>query len=63
MSNKETIDILGQLLSGNKQVMMLKARQTGKSDVSSSLMAWHNLHHKYERSRKRKETINRIFNI
>ena len=63
MNNRDVIDIFGQLLNSNKEIMMLKARQTGKSDFNSSLMAWHNLHHKYERLRKRKETINRIFNI
>ena len=62
MDNKETIDIFGQLLSG-KQFVMLKARQTGKSSVTASLMAWKNLHSKYERSRLRKETIKRLFNI
>lgn len=40
-----------------------KARQTGKSNVTASLMAWHNLHSKYERARTRKESIKRLFNI
>ena len=40
MDNKETLDIFGQLLNGNKQAMFLKARQTGKSSVTTSLMAW-----------------------
>ncbi len=61
--NKETLDIFGQLINGNKEVIMLKARQTGRSNVASHLMTWKNLHSKYERARLRKETINRIFNI
>jgi len=61
--NKETLDIFSQLLNSNKEVMMLKARQTGKSSVNASLMAWHSLHSKYERARLRKESIKRIFNI
>lgn len=63
MNNEETLDIFGQYLNGNKQIMMLKARQTGKSSVTTSLMAWKHLHSKYERSRLRKETIKRLFNI
>ena len=63
MDNKETLDVFGQLLSGNKQFMMLKARQTGKSSINASLMEWHNLHSKYERVRIRKERIKSIFNI
>ena len=62
MDNKETIDIFGQLLSG-KQFVMLKARQTGKSSVTASLMDWKNLYDKHERVRLRKETIKRLFNI
>jgi hypothetical protein len=61
--NKETLDIFSQYLNGNKQIMMLKARQTGKSNVTASLMAWKHLHSKYERVRLRKETIKRLFNI
>lgn len=62
MNNEETLDIFGQLLSG-KQFVMMKARQTGKSSVAASLMAWKNLHDKHERVRLRKETIKRLFNI
>ena len=62
MNNEETLDIFGQLLSG-KQIMMLKARQTGKSWANASLVSWKHLHSKYERSRLRKETIKRLFNI
>jgi len=62
MDNKETLDVFGQLLSGNKQFMMLKARQTGKSSINA-LMEWHSLHSKYERVRIRKERIKSIFNI
>jgi hypothetical protein len=63
MNNEETLDIFSQYMNGNKQIMMLKARQTGKSNVNAHLMAWKNLHSKYERSRLRKETIKRLFNI
>ena len=63
MDNKETLDIFGQLLNGNKNIIIDKTRQTGKSSVSASLMAWENLHSKYERVRLRKESIKRIFNI
>ena len=61
--NKETLDIFSQYLNGNKNMIIGKARQTGKSNVTASLMAWHNLHSKYERARTRKETIKRLFNI
>ena len=63
MDNKETLDIFVQLLNGNKQAMFLKARQTGKSSVTTSLMAWKHLYDKHERSQTRKETIKRLFNI
>ena len=63
MDNKETLDIFGQLLNGNKQAMILKARQTGKSSVTTSLMDWKHLYDKHERSQTRKETIKRLFNI
>ena len=63
MDNKETLDIFGQLLNGNKQAMILKARQTGKSSVTASLMAWKHLYDSHERAQKRKETIKRLFNI
>jgi len=61
--NKETLDIFGQYLNGNKNMIIGKARQTGKSSVSASLMAWKHLHSKYERARTRKEIIKRLFNI
>jgi hypothetical protein len=60
--NKETLDIFGQLLSG-KQLIIGKARQTGKSWSNASLMAWRTLYDKQERARLRKESISRIFNI
>ena len=63
MNNEETLDIFGQYLNGNKQAMILKARQTGKSWANASLVSWRNLHSKYERAQKRKETIKRLFNI
>ena len=61
--NKETLDIFGQYLNGNKQIMMLKARQTGKSWANASLMAWKHFYDKHERSQVRKERIKSIFNI
>ena len=63
MDNKDVIDIFGQLLNGNKNMIIGKARQTGRSNVASHLMAWKHLHSKYERARLRKETIKRLFNI
>jgi hypothetical protein len=63
MNNRDVIDIFGQLLNGNKEIMMLKARQTGKSNVASHLMDWKKLYDKHERVRLRKETIKRLFNI
>ena len=63
MNNKETLDIFSQYLNGNKEIMMLKARQTGKSNVASHLMDWKKLYDKHERVRLRKETIKRLFNI
>jgi hypothetical protein len=63
MNNRDVIDIFGQLLNSNKEIMMLKARQTGKSNVASHLMDWKKLYDKHERVRLRKETIKRLFNI
>jgi hypothetical protein len=63
MNNKETIDIISQYLNNNKKIMMLKARQVGKSNINANLMAWKNLHSKYERAILRKENIKSIFNI
>ncbi len=63
MNNRDVIDIFGQLLNSNKEIMMLKARQTGKSNVASHLMDWKKLYEKHERVRLRKETIKRLFNI
>jgi hypothetical protein len=51
-----------QLFSDEKQFMMLKSRQIGKSSINA-LMEWHSLHSKYERARLRKERIKSIFNI
>lgn len=61
--NKETLDIFGQLLNGNKQIILGKSRQTGASWSSSSLDAWRYLHKKYERAQTRKEKIKTLFNI
>jgi hypothetical protein len=47
----------------NKEIMILKARQTGKSNIASHLMDWKRLYDKHERVRLRKETIKKIFNI
>jgi hypothetical protein len=63
MNNRDVIDIFGQYLNGNKEIMMLKARQTGRSNVASHLMDWKKLYDKHERVRLRKETITRLFNI
>jgi hypothetical protein len=63
MNNRDVIDIFGQLLNSNKEIMMLKARQTGKSNIASHLMDWKKLYDKHERVRLRKETIKRLFNI
>lgn len=63
MNNEETIDIFGQLLNGNKNIIIGKSRQTGKSWANASLMAWRDLYDKQERARLRKETIKRLFNI
>ena len=61
--NRDVIDIFSKLLNGNKEIMMLKDRQTGKSNVASHLMDWKKLYDKHERVRLRKETIKRLFNI
>ena len=63
MNNRDVIDIFGQLLNNNKEIMILKSRQTGKSNVASHLMDWKKLYDKHERVRLRKETIKRLFNI
>ena len=62
-TNKEAIDLFSRYLNGNKNMIIGKARQTGKSNVTAHLMAWKHLHSKYERARTRKETIKRLFNI
>lgn len=62
-TNKEAIDLFSRYLNGNKNMIIGKARQTGKSNVTAHLMAWKHLHSKYERVRLRKETIKRLFNI
>jgi hypothetical protein len=59
MNNREFI----ALLNSNKEIMMLKSRQTGRSNITSHLMDWKKLYDKYERVRLRKETIKRLFNI
>ena len=44
----------------NKEFIILKARQTGKSNHLKSFLS---LYNKKERSLLRKETIKRLFNI
>lgn len=61
--NKETLDIFGQYLNGNKQIMMMKARQTGKSHSTMALANWKKTFDKYSRAQDRKETIKKLFNI
>ena len=61
--NKETLDIFSQYLNGNKQIMMLKARQAGKSHSTMALANWRKTFDKYNRAQDRKETIKRLFNI
>ena len=64
MNNKETIDIFAQLLNGNKNMIIVKARQTGKSYASSmALENWTKTFDRYNRAQDRKETIKRLFNI
>ncbi len=63
MNNRDVIDIFGQYLNGNKNMIIGKARQTGKSNIASHLMDWKRLYDKHERVRLRKETIKRLFNI
>jgi len=61
--NKETLDIFGQLLRDDKNMIIGKSRQTGKSWANASLMYWRHSYDKYERALRRKESIKRIFNI
>ena len=64
MNNKETIDIFAQLLNGNKNMIIGKARQTGKSYASSmALENWTKTFDRSNRAQDRKETIKRLFNI
>jgi hypothetical protein len=61
--NKYLNDLMKSGIDPSKTNIVLgKARQTGMSNVTS-LMAWKELHSKYERARLRKESINKIFNI
>ena len=59
MSNEETINIVN-LLINNKNIVIGKARQTGKS---SALTNWKKTFDIYNRRLDRKETIKRLFNI
>ena len=61
--NKETLEIFEKLLNGNKQIILGKSRQSGASWSTASLEAWKTLHKSFERSKSRKETIRRLFNI
>jgi len=38
MDNRDVIEIFGQLLNSNKEIMMLNSRQTGKSHTSAALV-------------------------
>ena len=58
-----TIQIKNGIDPNMTNVVIGKSRQVGKSWANASLMAWKNLHSKYERARLRKESIKRIFNI
>lgn len=60
MDNEETLDIFSQLLSGNKQLILGKRRQAGKS---YALENWKKSYEMYTRAQDRKETIKRLFNI
>ena len=60
MNNKDTLDILGLILNGSKQVILGKSRQIGKSE---SLTNWRKTFDRYNRAKDRKETIKRLFNI
>ena len=60
MSNKDTLDILGLILNGSKQVILGKSRQAGKSDT---LTNWKKTFDKYNRAQDRKEMIKNLFNI
>lgn len=61
MDNRYVIDIFNQLLNG-KNIIIGKARQTGKSSITA-LDDWRKLLDKYQRSQNRKEKIKRVFNI
>lgn len=61
--NKETLDIFSQYLNGNKNMIICKARQTGKSHSTMALANWKKTFDKYSRAQDRKETIKRLFNI
>jgi len=64
MDNRDVIDIFNQLINGNKNFILGKARQTGKSYSSSkALKDWRLIFDKYSRAQDRKETIKRLFNI
>ena len=62
MTNKETLDIFGQLLNG-KQVIIGKPRQGGKTYSTQVFRNWQVTFDKHIRSNKRKESIKKLFNI
>lgn len=60
MDNKQTIDVISQIINGNGNFVIGKSRQTGKS---SALNNWKKTFDIYNRRLDRKETIKRLFNI
>jgi hypothetical protein len=62
MTNKESLDIFGQLLNG-KQVVIGKPRQVGKTYSTQLFRNWQVTFDKHIRSNKRKESIKKLFNI
>lgn len=70
MTNKESLDIFTQLLSG-KQIVFGKSRQVGKTYSAHSdqiqdtqlFRNWQVTFDKQIRSNKRKESIKKVFNI
>lgn len=60
--NKETLDIFNKYLNHDKEIVILKSRQIGKSSMTS-LNIWKKLFDKYNKAQDRKEKIRRIFNI
>jgi hypothetical protein len=62
MTNKESLDIFGQLLS-EKQIVIGKSRKVGKTYSTQLFRNWQVTFDKHIRSNKRKESIKKLFNI